>query len=80
MAGKYRLRTALRRHLPYRLTWLAPKGRDCGDHDWYRSEEETWRCYHCTVVTHEMPWTESELAARELEAEAMRIRAGVSER
>ncbi len=47
-AGKYRLRTSVRGSLPYRLLWLSPKGRgDCGHHEWYRSEGETWRCYHC---------------------------------
>lgn len=46
--GRYRARTWLRGHLPYRLLWLAPKGLgDCGGHEWYRSDEATDRCYHC---------------------------------
>lgn len=46
--GRYRWRTALRTRLPRWAVGLAPKGRkDCGDHDWYRSDPDTWRCYHC---------------------------------
>lgn len=46
--GRYRLRTRLRGSLPRWLLWAAPKGRgDCGSHEWYRSEGDTWRCYHC---------------------------------
>ncbi|MGO9976883.1 MAG: hypothetical protein ACLP01_29610 [Solirubrobacteraceae bacterium] len=57
--------------------FLVPKGRrDCGNHEWYRSELSTWRCYHCEVgVTHEMPWNEREFMARELEARAALLRA-----
>jgi hypothetical protein len=29
---------------------LVRKGRDCGDHDWYRSEDDVWHCYHCRAV------------------------------
>ena len=48
--GKYRLRTWLRRHLPYALLWTAPKGkRDCANHEWYRSDEQVDHCYHCEV-------------------------------
>lgn len=43
-----RWRCALRAHLPWFLIWLAPKSRrDCGLHQWYRSDESTWRCYFC---------------------------------
>jgi len=46
--GKYRWRTVLRTHLPGWALGLAPKGRaDCGNHEWYRSEARSWRCYHC---------------------------------
>lgn len=45
--GKYRWRTWMRVHLPYRLIWIAPKGRDCGDHQWYKSDERTDHCYFC---------------------------------
>jgi hypothetical protein len=48
--GKYRLRTWLRMRLPYFLSDRIPKGRkDCGHHEWYRSDDETLRCYHCEV-------------------------------
>jgi len=48
--GKYRFRTRLRGSLPDWLLWISPKGiSDCGDHEWYLSEGDTWRCYHCTV-------------------------------
>lgn len=48
--GKYRWRTALRRRLPWRfgIYLLVRKGkRDCGDHEWYRHDDEIMRCYHC---------------------------------
>lgn len=50
MHGRYRTRTRIRSHLPWRLAWLAPKGdEDCGDHDWYREDDHTALCYHCEV-------------------------------
>lgn len=80
--GKYRLRTMLRENLPESLAARISKGpHDCGNHEWYAAEPGTWRCYHCVVgVTHEVPWDEREQEARELEAEAMRVRAGVPRR
>ena len=80
IGSKYRLRTALREHLPDRLSALIPKGRnDCGDHEWYLDEPHTWRCYHCTVgITHEIPWDDREFAARQLEGQAMNARAGLT--
>lgn len=77
--GKYRHRTRLRENLPEFVAAWIPKGaHDCGDHEWYSAAESTWRCYHCKVgVTHEVPWDERELAARQLEAGAMQIRAGI---
>lgn len=40
----------MRRSLPGWLLWVSPKGRsDCGDHEWYRAEGDTWRCYHCEI-------------------------------
>jgi hypothetical protein len=50
--GGFRWRTALRTRLPHRppLYLLVTKGRDCADHDWYRSTGSTWHCYHCRVV------------------------------
>lgn len=77
MSGRYRFRTSMRMRLPLALGFLAPKGRrDCGNHDWYLARSEPfseWRCYHCEAgVTHTVPWGERELAARRLEAEAIR--------
>ena len=39
-----------------------PKGRgDCGAHEWYRADEQTWRCYYCEpAVAHSSPWTREE--------------------
>jgi len=44
------------------LTELVPKGaRDCGDHEWYRADEQSWRCYHCEpAVASSSPWTQEE--------------------
>jgi hypothetical protein len=48
--GKYRVRTWVRGWLPWRLTWLAPKGPDdCGNHEWYRRDDENADCYHCEL-------------------------------
>lgn len=48
--GRYRLRTWLRGNLPSPLSSLFAKGpRDCGAHEWYRSEPDIDRCYHCRV-------------------------------
>jgi hypothetical protein len=78
--GKYRLRTAARESLPESLAALIPKGsRDCGNHEWYKSSDQTWRCYHCKPgVTHEVPWDEREFEARRLEAASMNLRAGIT--
>ncbi len=77
--GKYRLRTAIRERLPVVLIDLIPKGPDdCGDHEWYKAEEQTWRCYHCRPrITHTVPWDARELEARRYELGAMKIRAGI---
>lgn len=49
-AGRYRLRTTLRGILPYVLSDRIPKGsRDCGNHDWYRQDDNTDACYHCEI-------------------------------
>ncbi len=60
--GRYRVRTWLRGRLPVALVDLLPKGhRDCGDHEWYRADEQTWRCYHCEpAVALSSPWTREE--------------------
>ena len=47
---RYRWRTWLRGHLPWALVDLFPKGtKDCGDHEWFRFDEATDRCYHCEM-------------------------------
>ena len=47
---RYRLRTWLRENLPEPFSRLFPPGtRDCGRHEWYRADEETDRCRHCTI-------------------------------
>ena len=59
--GRYRLRTWLRGRLPLVLADLVPKGhRDCGAHDWYRADQQTWRCYHCEGAVSSSPWTSEE--------------------
>ena len=48
--GRYRWRTALRSRLPFVLIRLVPKGKhDCGNHEWYRSQLDLDRCYHCQL-------------------------------
>ena len=40
----------MRRHLPWIFMSLFPKGaKDCGNHEWVLSDEDTYRCYHCTI-------------------------------
>lgn len=54
--GKYRWRTSIRTRLPWAFVWMFPKGRhDCGDHDWYRQDDEILRCYHCKVGVKKCP-------------------------
>ena len=47
---------------PGNLAGLVPKGaHDCGNHEWYRADEGTWRCYHCRLgETGSSPWTSEE--------------------
>ncbi|GAA1091043.1 hypothetical protein [Kitasatospora arboriphila] len=46
--GRYRWRTDARVALPAALMCMFPKGaKDCGDHQWYRKDDRTYRCYHC---------------------------------
>lgn len=45
---RYRLRTWLRGHVPWALVDLFPKAeKDCGEHEWFRFDDDTDRCYHC---------------------------------
>lgn len=68
--GRYRLRTRLRGALPAAIATRIPKGHaDCGDHEWYRADESTWRCYHCQPgVTSVSPFTPEEDALGRLRA------------
>ena len=60
--GRYRARTWLRGRLPAALADRVPKGRrDCGAHEWYRADEQAWRCYHCEpAIASSSPWTSEE--------------------
>jgi hypothetical protein len=60
--GRYRTRAWLRGRLPRALSSVVPKGRsDCGAHEWYRADEQTWRCYYCEpAITRSSPWTREE--------------------
>ena len=48
-----RWRTWLRGNTPnflfYRLGVVVPKARDCGDHEWYNSDNVVEHCYHCVA-------------------------------
>jgi ribosomal protein L37AE/L43A len=60
--GRYRPRTWLRGRLPVALADRVPKGaRDCGEHEWYRADAGTWRCYHCKPgLSRSSPWSSEE--------------------
>jgi hypothetical protein len=75
--GRYRARAWLRRRLPGTIAELVSKGRsDCGAHEWYRSDEQTWRCYYCEpAVTHSTPWTREEQLQRTLGGISSTLRA-----
>lgn len=74
--GRYRARAWLRRHLPSAVARLFPKGpHDCGAHEWYRADEQTWRCYYCaSAVAHSSPWTREEQLQRTLGGIASTLR------
>ncbi len=61
-SGRYRGRAWLRERLPSVVSSVLPKGRgDCGAHQWYRADEQTWRCYYCKpAITRSSPWTREE--------------------
>jgi hypothetical protein len=47
---RYRFRTWARRYAPGPLPRLFPPGsKDCGEHEWFRADEHTDLCWHCTV-------------------------------
>lgn len=44
------MRTWLREHLPELFSKFFPPGsRDCREHEWFRADEQTDRCWHCVV-------------------------------
>lgn len=47
--ARYRTRTWLRENMPVLGRFFPPGRRDCGSHEWFRADEETDRCWHCTV-------------------------------
>ncbi len=47
--SRYRARTWLRESVPFFGRLVPPGNRDCGDHEWYRADEATDRCWHCRV-------------------------------
>jgi hypothetical protein len=54
MSGRYRLRSKIRRNLPWFLIDLGVAGKgkhDCGDHEFYKATDEFELCYHCDVGT-----------------------------
>ncbi|GID98303.1 hypothetical protein Adi01nite_77150 [Amorphoplanes digitatis] len=54
--GKYRWRTKLRSILPaWCVNFAAKGGRDCGDHEWYKSAENLYHCYRCQVGVRTTP-------------------------
>ncbi|MBA2505432.1 MAG: hypothetical protein H0V29_05735 [Thermoleophilaceae bacterium] len=68
--GRYRTRTRIRGRLPVALLGLSPKGRkDCGDHEWYRQDDSTARCYHCEVGELEVGPDDSDILALYRDAE-----------
>jgi len=56
---RYRWRTRLRTLVPFFAIDLLPKGNtDCGRHEWYGHDADTFYCYHCTVgilKAHDLP-------------------------
>ena len=58
----YRLRTVVRRHLPWFLIdmGIAAKGKDCeamgGRHEWYNQDNKSSACYHCEIVRSGQLW------------------------
>src|ERR1700759_5090032 len=46
MSGRYRMRTWLRVNAPLPLANRVPKGRDCGQKEWYSSLHKDWHWYH----------------------------------
>jgi hypothetical protein len=62
MKNPFRLRTSIRRQLPWFLInlGLAAKGKDCeaegGMHEWYNRDGKSSGCYHCEVIREGNLW------------------------
>ena len=50
---RYRLRTWMRERVPLLTPVFPPGDEDCGEHEWFRADEQTDRCWHCTVGVRE---------------------------
>lgn len=80
---RYRTRIWLREHLPEPVARFFPPGRrDCGEHEWFRVDEATDRCWHCTTERPHQPtpidpdgdvWKALRQAAREGDPVSRRI-------
>lgn len=61
----YRIRTWIRRHLPWFLIdlGLASRGKDSekagGEHEWYNKDGQHSACYHCQIVVAGQLWKRS---------------------
>ncbi len=69
MSDPYRLRTRIRRHLPWFLINLGVcrKGNDCekagGLHEWHNKDGRHSACYHCNVIREGRLWERSRTGA-----------------
>lgn len=69
MSEPFRLRTKIRRHLPWFLIdrGLCAKGKDCeesgGSHEWYNQDDDNSACYHCSAVRPGQLWDSSEASS-----------------
>lgn len=43
----------MREGVPPLAPLFPPGNRDCGEHEWFRADEQTDRCWHCTVGVRE---------------------------
>ena len=74
MSEPYRLRTRIRRHLPWFLIDLGvcSKGDDCEKvgsiHEWYNKDGSHSACYHCNVVREGRLWEHPSPGAAEITA------------
>jgi len=63
----YRIRSRIRKHLPWFLINLGicAKGKDCesrnGPHDWYNHDGKISHCYHCKIEKEGCLWLDEEI-------------------